>query len=92
METTSCGVTNIDTHQCQNVFVLFSLPPLPSPCMCVQDGGKALEEAMSHNTTITECDIRLTEVDEHSVSFINQVVWTNQSLEQKKEAKGNKTK
>lgn len=84
METTSCGVTNIDTHQCQNVFVLFSL--------CVQDGGKALEEAMSHNTTVTECDIRLTEVDEHSVSFINQVVWTNQSLEQKKQAKGNKTK
>ncbi|XP_071323838.1 dynein regulatory complex subunit 5 [Trachinotus anak] len=57
-----------------------------------EDGGKALEEAMSHNTSITECDIRLTEVDEHIVSFINQVVWTNQSLEQKKQAKEKKTK
>ncbi|KAM7367740.1 hypothetical protein PAMP_014020 [Pampus punctatissimus] len=56
------------------------------------DGGKALEEAMSHNTSITECDIRLTEVEEHSVSFINQVVWTNQSLEHKKQAEENQTK
>ncbi|XP_042246986.1 dynein regulatory complex subunit 5 [Thunnus maccoyii] len=56
------------------------------------DGGKALEDAMSHNTSVTECDIRLTEVDEQSVSFINQVVWTNQSLEHKKKAKENKTK
>ncbi|XP_056219527.1 dynein regulatory complex subunit 5 isoform X2 [Seriola aureovittata] len=57
-----------------------------------EDGGKALEKAMSHNTIVTECDIRLTEVDEHIVSFINQVAWTNQSLEQKKQAKGKKTK
>ena len=48
--------------------------------MCVQDGGKALEEAMSHNTSVTECDIRLSEVDEQIVSSINQVVWTNQGL------------
>ncbi|XP_051264607.1 dynein regulatory complex subunit 5 [Dicentrarchus labrax] len=56
------------------------------------DGGRALEEAMSHNTGITECDLRLTEVDEQSVSFINQVVWTNQSLEQKRRAQESKAK
>ncbi|KAA8583077.1 hypothetical protein FQN60_015623, partial [Etheostoma spectabile] len=38
-----------------------------------EDGGKALEEAMSHNTSITECDICLTGVDKQSVSFIDQV-------------------
>lgn len=52
-------------------------------CVCVQDGGKALEEAMSHNASVTEFDIRLTEVDEQSASLIMQVVWTNQSLEQR---------
>ncbi|XP_018517186.1 dynein regulatory complex subunit 5 isoform X1 [Lates calcarifer] len=57
-----------------------------------EDGGKALAEAMSHNTSVTECDIHLTEVDEKIVSFINQVVWTNQSLEQKKRAKESKNK
>ncbi|XP_073348551.1 dynein regulatory complex subunit 5 [Pagrus major] len=56
------------------------------------DGGKALEEAMSHNSSITECDIRLTEVDEQSLAFINQVVWTNQELEQKRPAQESKTK
>ncbi|XP_041815325.1 dynein regulatory complex subunit 5 [Chelmon rostratus] len=56
------------------------------------DGGKALEEAMSHNTSLTECDLRLTEVDEQSVTFINQVVWTNQSLEQRRSALESKTK
>uniref|UniRef100_UPI0037E92EBE dynein regulatory complex subunit 5 n=1 Tax=Semicossyphus pulcher TaxID=241346 RepID=UPI0037E92EBE len=56
------------------------------------DGGKALEEAMSYNTSVTECDIRLTEVDEQSVSFINQVVWTNQSEEEKRLANESKTK
>lgn len=81
-----CDVFNMDVHQYQ--ICLFSL----SLCMCVQDGGKALAEAMSHNTSVTECDIRLTEVDEKIVSFINQVVWTNQSLEQKKRAKESKNK
>ncbi|XP_040920495.1 dynein regulatory complex subunit 5 [Toxotes jaculatrix] len=57
-----------------------------------EDGGKALEEAMSDNTSVTECDIRLTEVHEQVVSFINQVVWTNQSLERKKQAQQKKTK
>ncbi|XP_044026001.1 dynein regulatory complex subunit 5 [Siniperca chuatsi] len=56
------------------------------------DGGKVLEEAMSHNTSVTECDIRLTEVDEQSVLHINQVVWTNQSLDQKRHAQERKTK
>ncbi|KAM9840230.1 dynein regulatory complex subunit 5 [Aulostomus maculatus] len=51
------------------------------------DGGKALEEAMSQNTCVTECDIRLTEVDEQSATVIDQVVWTNQSLERKKQQK-----
>lgn len=60
--------------------------------MCVQDGGKALEEAMSDNTSVTECDVRLTDADEQSISFINQVVWTNQSLEHKKQAQESKTK
>ena len=46
-------------------------------CVCVQDGGKALQEAMSCNTSLQECDIRLTEIDEDSASFIKQVVWSN---------------
>ncbi|KAK5852792.1 hypothetical protein PBY51_006632 [Eleginops maclovinus] len=56
------------------------------------DGGKALEEAMSNNTSLTECDIRLTEVDEKSASFIDQVVWTNQCLEKKRHARESKAK
>lgn len=53
---------------------------LPLCNVCVQDGGKALQEAMSHNTSLIECDICLTEVDEQSASFIIQVVRTNQGL------------
>ncbi|XP_068433181.1 dynein regulatory complex subunit 5 [Clinocottus analis] len=56
------------------------------------DGGEALREAMSINTSVTECDIRLTEVDEQTVSFINQVVWTNHSSEQKRQAEKSETK
>ncbi|XP_074471382.1 dynein regulatory complex subunit 5 [Sebastes fasciatus] len=56
------------------------------------DGGKALEEAMSHNTSVTDCDIRLTEIDEQSVSVINQVVLTNQSSEQKRRPRESRTK
>ena len=63
-----------------------------SDSLCVQDGGKALEEAMSNNSSLTECDIRLTEVEEQSASFVNQVVWTNQSLEQRRHARESKTK
>ncbi|XP_070782374.1 dynein regulatory complex subunit 5 [Enoplosus armatus] len=55
-------------------------------------GGEALEEAMAHNTSVTECDIRLTEVKEQSIAIINQVVWTNHSLEQKRHALESKTK
>lgn len=47
---------------------------------------------MSRNTSVTECDIRLTEVDEQSVSYINQAVWNNQSLEQKKHGRESETK
>uniref|UniRef100_A0A3B5AV56 T-complex-associated-testis-expressed 1 n=1 Tax=Stegastes partitus TaxID=144197 RepID=A0A3B5AV56_9TELE len=49
-----------------------------------EEGGKALEEAMSHNTSVTEFYICLTEVNEQSVSSINQVVWTNQIKKKKK--------
>lgn len=49
--------------------------------MFVQEGGKALAEAMSHNSTLTECDIRQTEVDEQSAASINEAVWANQSAE-----------
>ncbi|KAL6095807.1 tcte1 [Pungitius sinensis] len=51
------------------------------------DGGIALGEAMSQNTSVTECDIRLTEIDEQSVSFINKVVWTNQRQAREGETK-----
>ncbi|KAG7498098.1 dynein regulatory complex subunit 5 [Solea senegalensis] len=50
-------------------------------------GGKALQGAMSLNTSVTECDLRLTEVDEQIVAFINQVVWTNESLEEERRAR-----
>lgn len=72
-----------------NIFICIFVVSLS---VCVKDGGRALEEAMSHNTSVTECDIRLTEVDEQSVSFINQVVWTNQSTQQKQRAQESKTK
>jgi hypothetical protein len=51
--------------------------------MCVrvcyaQDGGKILEDAMSHNNAVTEFDVRLTEVGEGSEAFIGQRVRSNQ--------------
>ncbi|KAM8832571.1 dynein regulatory complex subunit 5 isoform 2-T3 [Spinachia spinachia] len=52
-----------------------------------EDGGIALGEAMSQNTSVTECDIRLTEIEEQSVSFINKVVWTNQRHARESQAK-----
>ncbi|XP_026174454.1 dynein regulatory complex subunit 5 isoform X2 [Mastacembelus armatus] len=39
-----------------------------------ENGGKALEEAMSCNTSLTECDIRLTKVDDQIVSAINKTI------------------
>lgn len=48
----------------------------------VQVGGNALEEAMSHNTTVTECNIHLTDIEERRVSVINQMVWNNQFRKQ----------
>lgn len=39
------------------------------------------------NTSVTECDVRLTEVEEQSVSVINQLVWNNKTLEEKKETR-----
>ncbi|XP_051908406.1 dynein regulatory complex subunit 5 isoform X1 [Hippocampus zosterae] len=43
------------------------------------DGGKALEEAIAQNSCLTECDVRLTDIDEQSASIINQVVSANKS-------------
>ncbi|XP_029705054.1 dynein regulatory complex subunit 5 [Takifugu rubripes] len=45
------------------------------------DGGKALQAALSCNTILTECDVRLTEIEDQSASSIKQVVWSNQHLE-----------
>ncbi|KAM3861034.1 dynein regulatory complex subunit 5 [Diretmus argenteus] len=56
------------------------------------DGGKALEEGMSLNTSIIDCDIRLTEVDQEISSRIDQVVRTNQSRARKNPAHRSKTK
>lgn len=47
--------------------------------VCDQDGGKALEEAIAQNSCLTECDVRLTDIDEESASIINQVVGANKS-------------
>ena len=57
----------------------------------VQVGGKALAEAMSLNTSVTECDVRLTDVDEQSASCINKVVWANQCRECKQISQQRKT-
>ncbi|KAM9778629.1 uncharacterized protein drc5 isoform 1-T2 [Syngnathus typhle] len=43
------------------------------------DGGKALGEAIVQNSCLTECDVRLTDIDEQSASVINQVVCTNRN-------------
>lgn len=58
---------------------------LTSVCVFVfvQGGGEALAEAMSHNTTLTECDIRMTDIEEQQVSIIDQMVWNNQYKMQK---------
>lgn len=50
-------------------------------CVSMQDGGKALQAALSCNTSLTECDVRLTEMEGESASAINQVVWSNRRLE-----------
>ncbi|XP_054618221.1 dynein regulatory complex subunit 5 [Dunckerocampus dactyliophorus] len=49
------------------------------------DGGKALEETISQNSCLTECDVRLTEIDEQSASIINRVVWINERSEGKQQ-------
>uniref|UniRef100_A0A3Q2XUC6 Uncharacterized protein n=1 Tax=Hippocampus comes TaxID=109280 RepID=A0A3Q2XUC6_HIPCM len=48
-------------------------------CKTLKDGGKALEEAIAQNSCLTECDVRLTDIDEQSASIINQVVRANKS-------------
>lgn len=47
--------------------------------VCAQDGGKALEEGMSHNTSVTEWDVRLTGVGEESECAMDLVVQSNQA-------------
>lgn len=55
-------------------------------CVCVQDGGRALEEAMCYNTSVTQLDIRLTGADEQSTSFILQALLANEGLDDQKNA------
>ncbi|XP_030628529.1 dynein regulatory complex subunit 5 [Chanos chanos] len=43
------------------------------------DGGKVLEEGMSHNTTLVECDIRLTDTNQVSEFCIAQFLLNNKS-------------
>lgn len=54
--------------------------------MCVQDGGRALEEAMCYNTSVTQLDVRLTGADEQSTSFILQALLANEGLDEQKNA------
>lgn len=66
-------------------FFLYLLSFFLFVCVCVQDGVKALEEMLHHNTSITELDIRLTEAREKSASVITQALLANQrGLEPKK--------
>lgn len=51
----------------------------------VQVGGKALAEAMVHNSTLTECDIRQTDIDETNAASINKAIWDNQCADWDKE-------
>lgn len=37
---------------------------------------------MSRNTSVTECSIHLTDIEERRVSVINQMVWNNQFRKQ----------
>ncbi|CAN9507808.1 unnamed protein product [Ophioblennius macclurei] len=49
-------------------------------------GGKALEEGVSENTSLTECDLGLADVDEQSLSFINKKLCRNQGSEREERA------
>lgn len=53
-------------------------------CVFIQDGGKVLEEGMCHNSSMVECDIRLTEVGQESDYCISQVVRNNQNQAHRK--------
>nr|XP_055043110.1 dynein regulatory complex subunit 5 isoform X1 [Misgurnus anguillicaudatus] len=44
------------------------------------DGGKVLLEGISHNRSLVDCDLRLTDVDQESELCITQTLRTNQSL------------
>lgn len=55
-------------------------------CVCVQDGGRALEEAMCYNTSVTQLDVRLTGADEQSTSYILQALLANEGLDEQKNA------
>lgn len=49
--------------------------------LCLQDGGKQLQEGMEDNTTITTMDLRLTECGQESEYCINQKLHANQEIE-----------
>lgn len=53
-------------------------------CVFIQDGGKVLEEGMCHNSSMVECDIRLTEVGQESDYCISQVVRNNKNQAHRK--------
>lgn len=55
-------------------------------CVCVQDGGRALEEAMCYNTSVTQLDVRLTGADERSTSYTLQALLANEGLDEQKNA------
>lgn len=52
--------------------------------VCVQDGGRALEEGLCYNTSVTQLDVRLTGADEQSTSFILQALLANAGLDEQK--------
>ncbi|XP_062406738.1 dynein regulatory complex subunit 5 [Sardina pilchardus] len=49
------------------------------------DGGKVLEEGMSHNGAVVDCDVRLTGIQQESEVCISQILRTNQSKTRKKQ-------
>ncbi|KAJ8355469.1 hypothetical protein SKAU_G00182630 [Synaphobranchus kaupii] len=43
------------------------------------DGGKAVEEGMSHNSSVLECDVRLTDMTQESEYSISQTLQNNRN-------------
>ena len=58
-----------EIQDCCNYHYKLSLP--------LQDGGKSLQEGMEENSTLTQMDLRLTEVGQESEYCINQLLRGN---------------